>query len=97
MRPGHPGRAIRQDHMTQGRADGHLFITVLAYQLVQTIRRRLRGHGETSSWATLRRVLASQQRVTATFRRKDGTGCVPRGGVGGQASAGSPGQWPATA
>ena len=60
-------------HQTQGRADGHLFITVLAYQLVQTIRRQLREHGDTSSWATLRRILAGQQRVTATFRRKDGT------------------------
>ncbi len=50
-------------HQTQGRADGHLFITVLAYQMVQTIRRRLRQHGETSSWATLRRILAGQQRV----------------------------------
>ena len=59
-------------HQTQGRADGHLFITVLAYQMVQTIRRRLREHGETSSWATLRRILAGQQRFTATFRRKDG-------------------------
>ena len=60
-------------HQTQGRADGHLFITVLAYQLVQTIRRRLREHGETSSWVTLCRILAGQQRVTATFRHMDGT------------------------
>ena len=29
-------------HQTRGRSDGHLFITVLVYQLVQTIRRRLR-------------------------------------------------------
>ena len=42
-------------HQTQLRSDGHLFITVLAYQLVQTIRRRLREHGETASWTTLRR------------------------------------------
>ena len=63
---------------TQGRADGHLFITVLAYQLVQTIRGQLREHGETSGWATLRRILAGQQRVTATFRRKDGTTLHPR-------------------
>ena len=59
-------------HQTRGRSDGHLFITVLAYQLVQTIRRRLREHGETASWATLRRILEGQQRVTVTFRRKDG-------------------------
>ena len=39
---------------------------------MQTIRRRLREHGETASWTTLRRILAGQQRVTATLRRKDG-------------------------
>ena len=54
------------------RAEGHLFITVIAYQLVQVIRRRLRESGETASWTTLRRVLEGQQRITATFRRADG-------------------------
>ena len=54
------------------RADGHLFITVIAYQLVQVIRRRLRESGETASSTTLRRILEGQQRVTATFRRGDG-------------------------
>ena len=53
------------------RADGHLFITVIAYQLVQVIRRRLRESAETASW-TLRRILEGQQRITATFRRCDG-------------------------
>ena len=59
-------------HRKQNRSDGHLFITVLAYQLVQIIRRRLAGFGETASWTTLRRILQGQHRVTATFRRKDG-------------------------
>ena len=54
------------------RAEGNLFITVIAYQLVQVIRRRLRESGETASWTTLRRILEGQQRVTATFRRADG-------------------------
>ena len=53
------------------RAEGHLFITVIAYQLVQVIRRRLREAGERASWNTLRRLLEGQQRVTATFRRAD--------------------------
>ena len=53
------------------RAEGHLFITVIAYQLVQVIRRRLRESGEHASWVTLRRILEGQQRVTATFRRGD--------------------------
>ena len=44
---------------------------MLAYQLVQVIRRRLREQGEHSSWATLRSILGGQQRVTCTFRRDD--------------------------
>ena len=59
-------------HQTPKRAEGHLFITVIAYQLVQTIRRHLAEHGETQSWSSLRAILEAQQRVTATFRRKDG-------------------------
>ena len=50
-------------HRTQGRSDGHLLITVIAYQLVQTIRRRLGEQGEYASWASLRRILDGQQRV----------------------------------
>ena len=63
------------------RTEGHLFITklatagavfyVIAYQLVQVIRRRLRQHGQSESWTLLRRILNGQQRITATFRRAD--------------------------
>ena len=63
-------------HRTPRRAEGHLFITVVAYQLVQVIRRRLaeRGDGPMrgASWTTLRRILGGRQRVTATFKRADG-------------------------
>ena len=59
-------------HHTPVRSEGHLFLTVIAYQLVQVIRKRLRQRGDTSSWTTLRRILEGQQRVTVTFRRKDG-------------------------
>ena len=68
-----PEPGLRPDfHPTPKRAEGHLFITVLAYQLVQTILRRLAEHGEWQSWTALRRVLEGQQRVTATFRQQDG-------------------------
>ena len=60
-------------HQKQERSNGHLFITVLAYQLVQVIRRRLREQQEQRSWCSLREVLAGQQRVTASFRRADGS------------------------
>ena len=49
-----------------------MFITVIAYQLVQVIRTRLRQTGEHAGWTTLRRILEGQQRITATFRRTDG-------------------------
>jgi len=54
------------------RAEGHLFITVIAYQLVQLIRTRLRQAGEHASWTTLRSILEGHQRVTAVFQRADG-------------------------
>jgi hypothetical protein len=59
-------------HFKEGRADGHLFITVLAYQCVQVLRRQLRAAGIHDSWTTLRHTLAVQRRVTARLRRKDG-------------------------
>ena len=49
-------------HRKPARADGHLFITVIAYQLVQVIRTRLRARREHARWTTLRRVLEGQQR-----------------------------------
>ena len=63
-RPVHRRKSIR--------AEGHPFITVIAYQLVQVIRTRLREAGRHDSWATLRPILEGQQRITATFRLDDG-------------------------
>ncbi len=40
--------------------------------MVQTICRRLADQGEHARWASLRRTLEGQQRVTAVFRLKDG-------------------------
>jgi transposase len=59
-------------HQKEHRTEGHLFITVLAYQLVQAIRRKLAAQGEHLSWTGLREILMVQQRVTATFRQRDG-------------------------
>jgi len=59
-------------HHKEERADGHLFITVLAYQAVQVIRRNLKNYGNNDSWSSLRKILSGQQRVTATFKQKDG-------------------------
>jgi hypothetical protein len=49
-----------------------LFISVLAYQFVQTIRQRLRAHRIHESWSGLREVLSVPRRVTASFVQRDG-------------------------
>jgi transposase len=59
-------------HHKEARTEGHLFITVLAYQAVQAIRNRLKAHGITKSWTTLKETLSVQHRVTATFKQRDG-------------------------
>ncbi len=59
-------------HHKEERVDGHLFITVLAYQFVQIIRRRLGEQAICASWRTLREQLSGQVRVTAVFQRPDG-------------------------
>ena len=56
-------------HHKEARTEGHLFITVLAYQAVQTIRNKL---GSCPCWTTLKETLSVQQRVTATFKQRDG-------------------------
>jgi len=59
-------------HHRSDRTDGHLFITVLAYQLVHLIRTQLKARGIDDSWGTLRGKLTVQRRVTARFRQRDG-------------------------
>jgi hypothetical protein len=59
-------------HSKEDRCEGHLFITVLAYQCVQVLRTQLRQAGIHESWSSLRKALRSQCRVTASLRRKDG-------------------------
>ena len=60
-------------HHTDKRSEGHLLITVLAYQMVQLIRHQLRTAGLHPSWATIRNRLRSQARSTRGFKQPDGT------------------------
>jgi transposase len=59
-------------HHKEERVDGHLFITVLAYQFVQIIRHTLHSHEINTSWNGLRQSFSGQVRVTATFKQPDG-------------------------
>jgi len=59
-------------HQKEDRSDGHLFITVLAYQCVQLLRTQLKKAGIDASWSTLRKTLSVQRRITTSLRRRDG-------------------------
>lgn len=59
-------------HHKTKRVSGHLFISVLAYHLVHTIRYQLKACNIHLSWNGLRRELDGQDRVTVELKRQDG-------------------------
>ncbi len=59
-------------HKLTDRVSGHLFITVLAYHLVHTIRYRLKQSDINFSWDDLRNKLTGQNRVTVSMQCKNG-------------------------
>lgn len=59
-------------HHNTERVSGHLFISVLAYHLVHTLRFQLKACGIHWSWEGLRRELEGQDRVTVELKRQDG-------------------------
>ena len=59
-------------HQKEHRADGHLFIPVLAYQAVQVLRTPMKKAGYHDNWISLRRILGTLQRTTTTFTRRGG-------------------------
>jgi transposase len=58
-------------HKTE-RVSAHLFISVLAYHVVHTIRLQLKSCGIHLSWDGIRRELDGQDRVTVELKRADG-------------------------
>lgn len=59
-------------HQKEERVSGHIFITLMAYHLVQTLRYQLKSKGIHDSWQTIRRTMENQQRVTVILKRQDG-------------------------
>jgi len=51
-------------HQNEPRTEGHLFISVLAYHLLNFIELQLRKLGDTRRWSTIRAVLSTHQRST---------------------------------
>ena len=59
-------------HQTEARMDAHMFIVVLAYHLLSSIRFRLKKSDSSMRWKTIRDQLTSHVRVTTSMRNKEG-------------------------
>jgi transposase len=59
-------------HQIERRVEGHLFISVLAYSVVHSMRMQLKAEAISGSWETIRNTLATQIRITTTLKRRDG-------------------------
>jgi len=58
-------------HHKEDRVTGHLFITLLAYHLVHTLRYQLKQQGIHLSWDSIRNLMSTQQRITITLPTDD--------------------------
>ena len=59
-------------HQKTHRVEGHIFITLLAYNLVHQIRLALKVKGIDDSWETIRTTLSTQMRSTVSVRGEHG-------------------------
>ncbi len=58
-------------HQKEKRVDGHLWITILAYSLIQDILYRLNSKGILYNWETIRSSFNSRVRVTTSAKTQD--------------------------
>jgi len=59
-------------HQKEGRSDAHIFITLLAYHLLHSIRMSLKQGGINMSWRHIRDRMSTHCRVTNRMKTKEG-------------------------
>jgi len=59
-------------HLIDSRVEGHIFISILAYQILQTIEFTLRDKDCTYSWNTVNRIMTSHTYSTIVMQCKNG-------------------------
>jgi len=59
-------------HQKTERVTAHLFITLIAYHLVHTLRHQLKQNGINLSWESVRDILATQHRITISMNTQAG-------------------------
>lgn len=57
-------------HQKEHRVDAHLFISVLAYHILNIVEHRLRAAGVHSSWASVRDIFKTHERITISFKTR---------------------------
>lgn len=53
-------------HQTDANTEAHLFLGLLSYWIVNTIRHKLKAHGDSRYWTEIHRVMSTQKAVTST-------------------------------
>jgi transposase len=59
-------------HQLEGRVEGHIFISVLAYHLLRWVGHQLSQSGDVRDWSTLRRLLSTHSLATTRLPLTDG-------------------------
>ncbi len=59
-------------HQLEHRIDGHIFISIIAYHVLHTIRYQLKLRDINNSWDGIRKIMAMQTRTTTTMNLKTG-------------------------
>jgi len=59
-------------HQKEHRVDGHLWITILAYHLIQNCLYQLSKEGINHQWKTIREILINRTRITMQAKTEDG-------------------------
>ena len=59
-------------HHIEPRVEGHVFITILAYQLLRFIQYTLERHADTRCWQTIKRVLQTHTYATLILPTRHG-------------------------
>jgi transposase len=59
-------------HHKEGRIDGHLFISLLAYHLISTIQMKLKQRSIFLTWETIRNQMKTQVLVTSILKHQNG-------------------------
>ena len=60
-------------HQLEKRADGHIFISILAYHLLHAIEQSMLAHGDHRSWPTIRKELETHRSMTIKLPDANGS------------------------